>query len=858
APARDGDGTRTTEGTRSAEGTRASEGPRNTEGPRSGDGTRDTGGVPRQDADGPIARTDPDSPTARSDADGPNARADADRPAARPDADTTTTTAAATPPRDGSARVPFEFERFYSDARWSAESTRFEQRLGAYYFNDPRTLDAARTAVGKMRDVLLSLTPRQEGESRAAFTRRVEDVFFRDDALDSAGQVGKGRLTVDELIATGNLRELMTAFYNGAYFNYNDPHIFGNALLRVIDDGLWDQAGALGLDVEQIRGAQRQLDDSVNRPLLGFFDRKITGDQFRFARDPFGTGNVLMQAERGVRDLAEVVQSQRRHDRTPAEQKPYIRSPGYYEEIGAPLGRHERAFVESRTGPLLDVSPLPWREGLTAHDSSNSRWARHAAADGYLVVDGVSGTTSRMLTAAKFLNLGPGMNEAFLGALMGWMLPGRDHSLFEITRGAQMVDVGGLRLEPGVRTSAVDLHRSLPGLDLGTLRREILPDGLFPHESRYLQRATEQDGFSETRHPKVRETAERLWPQLDQGRVTDPDLAGWLRRNGIDPDDAAQVRGLAERLSPAHVMALTVYTRHSHYLINNVTRTQLWTAGMSESAVQTRMAQKVTELVSNYLDNLATGRKALPLPLELRPLLHAGDGHLDSRSPLNATAQAWMDAAHRAEDAKTRAGELRAEGHTNAARQAESEVRDARRDQRAAWRELREDLADVTPRLFDEMRWHADMVHDAMLQLPALGTPDRPVLAYRGDWITPVYSPIYGSKLFPYGVAREFMSVSTLVEVAVRFMAENPASDRKVLVVYLLNGGQARDISVFSSFAEDQEAVFPPHSRAHRVDNPELVERVRAEAERAAQDLVRRGVLPEAPTGYDIIVMEED
>ena len=62
-------------------------------------------------------------------------------------------------------------------------------------------------------------------------------------------------------------------------------------------------------------------------------------------------------------------------------------------------------------------------------------------------------------------------------------------------------------------------------------------------------------------------------------------------------------------------MALTVYTRHSHYLINNVTRTQLWTAGMSDSLVQRRMMDKANELVGNYLDNRAKGTKALPLPM---------------------------------------------------------------------------------------------------------------------------------------------------------------------------------------------------------------------------------------------------
>lgn len=318
---------------------------------------------------------------------------------------------------------------------------------------------------------------------------------------------------------------------------------------------------------------------------------------------------------------------------------------------------------------------------------------------------------------------------------------------------------------------------------------------MFPHESRYAANARDVAGFSETQHPVVRETVDRLWPQLESGRVVDPDLAAWLDRSGVDPADPAAVRALSDRLSPAHVMALTVYTRHSHYLINNVTRTQLWTGGVSEPVVRKGMVSKVHTLVGNYLDNLAAGAKALPLPLALRPLLHLGEGHLKSDSPLHPLSDAYVDAVRRTDEAKGRFEQAREAGDKQEARRAGDDLRAARKDAKAAWKALEERLGGVTPRLWDEMRWHADMVHDAMAQLPGVGWPEQPVQAYRGDWLTPVHSPIYGSRLHPYGVAREFLSVSMLLEVAIRFMAENPAGDRKVLVAYQLTGQQAKDIS---------------------------------------------------------------
>jgi hypothetical protein len=757
--------------------------------------------------------------------------------------------------------VPFDFERFFTDPRWADEATRFEQRLGAYYFTDPATVDVAREALGRLRDVLTDLTPRRPDENAAAHARRVESAFFRDDAADSAGQVGS-TVRLDDLLAHGNLRELMTAFYNAAYFNRSAPDTLASTLIDIFDGGRWDAARDAGMDVDQLRTMRHQLDESVNRAILGRLEARFDPTGFRFGRDPFGTGNVVMLSDRGIRDLADVIQSQAsRHDRTPEEQERLglISTPGRYDALGVPLGRFERAYLEARLGgPLTPETPLPWREGVAAHESTGSRWARRVAGDGFPVVDGVSATTTRMLTAARFLGLDPAHVQRFLGALMGWMLPGRDHSLFEMFRGAQIAGIARTALPPAGRFTAVDLHRNLPGLDLHTLRTRILPDGLFPHEARYLQHATDPDGFTETRHPMVRDTAARLWPQLRDGRVTDPDLADWLRRNGIDPADQPAVRALGERLSEPHVMALTVYTRHSHYLINNVIRTQLWTAGVTEAAVRSTMTRKVRQLVTNYLENLRSGTKALPLPLALRPVLHSGDGHLDSRSPLRSTVQEWMAAADRADRARQQQAEYEAAGRRPEQREARRVERLASRQRDAAWQRIVESLDRPTARLFDEVRWHADMVHDAITRLPALGSADEPVLAFRGDWLTPVHSPIYGSRFSPRGVAREILSVSRRLDVAVRFMAENPASDRRVLVVYRLTGANARDISVFSSFAADEEAVLPARSEARRVNDPALQLRIRDELARTIQDMVDRGVIPEAPRGYEIVVMEEE
>jgi hypothetical protein len=748
---------------------------------------------------------------------------------------------------------PFNFARFFADPRWSAGAIQFEQRLGAYYFNDARTLDGARAAVRELRDALLSLAGSMgAGPGRADLTSQVERVFFRADKPDSAGQVGLG-VPLDALLEEGNVRELMTAFYNAAYFNRGEATLAA-ALLDIMDNSRWEQARAAGLDIVEVRAMQQQLDRSIGGTILSRGERLavLVGllSEERFFRDPFATGHVVMRSDHAARDLTEVTLSQvSRSPREATEQIALSRTPSDYAQLDSPLGRFERAYLESVLGhPLAEETRLPWREGATLYEPTTGRWAQQQLGAGFPVVAGISATTTRMLTAAKFLGFSDAATEALLGALIAWMLPGPDHSLAEILRGAQVAGVNPVELRNAPsRFTAVDLYRGLPGIDLHTLRTQIGVNGLLPHEARYLEHALAPDGFSETQH-KVPEIANRLWPQLAGGRVTDADLAGWLRRNGIDPTDPAAVRELSENLTLPHVMALTVYTRHSHYLINNVTRWQIWTASHAEPIVRGAFAAKTHDLVTDYLRHLAEGTTPLPLPLLLRPLLHEADGHLTSRSPLSTAARQWVAAPGGWGASTQLATQLEAAGEYVQARAAAFNAAQSARTRAAAWEQIRDGLDSVTPRLFDEMRWHADMVYDAMSQLPTVGSPERPVTAYRGDWITPLWSPLYGSNhLFHNGMAREFLSVSQRLEVAVRFMVENPADGRRVLVVYRLEGGSARDISVFSSFPTDAEAVFPPGSRARRVRDPELQEQVRSSLPPEYQDRDR----------CEIIVMEE-
>ncbi|WP_020523139.1 WXG100-like domain-containing protein [Catelliglobosispora koreensis] len=738
--------------------------------------------------------------------------------------------------------VPFDYTSFFGDPDWADRAMEFERRVGAYHFNSPRARAATVQALVRMREVLMAITPREPAESDVDFERRVERAFFNDHPMShrSAGQVGPN-VTFEQLLEQGDLRELMTALYNASYFSTSADTLKA-ALLDIIDNRRWRLAAELGLDVALLQRMQRQLDSPLRRLL------SLVADQF--GRDPFRTGNVQFTSDHRIDNAAESMASQRNRQnlenrdaanenkrqgqpdrRGDSQQDPLEgrrRTPRDYAELGAPLGPLSMAFQELLNGGPLDPdTPLSWYEGAVIHDTNNL-WTQLQNQAGFPTVDGVSMTAARMLMAARFLGLDPDMQQDFLNALMGWMLPGPDHSLVEILRGAQIAGLD--RIGPDFRRlNPVDMYRTMTGIDLEAIRTQF-PGGMFPHEAAYADRARDPSGFTETEQ-NVQTLADRLLPQLRSGEVTSRDLRRWLENSGIDPSDPDAVRAFGNRLSEAQIMALTVYSRHSHVLINNATMWHQLPTGHSATAVQNLLRRRMESLVWNQLTALEATGNASPLPMRLRSLLFTGDGARGTIPPMQPVTQRWFAAGGQMERSTRAAAEFRAAGRADEARQAEQAARRAAMDREDAWQDIQRQISDVTPEVYAEMRWHADMLQDALHQLPAVGSPDNPVLAFRGDRVSRIWSPAYGFSFLPGSTSHDFLSVSTELDVAVRFMTSNTADRRPTIVVYQLTGNQAHNMSVFSSFPNQAEAIIPTGSQTRRVRDPELEQTIREQVQ---------------------------
>jgi hypothetical protein len=746
-------------------------------------------------------------------------------------------------------KPPFSYERMFRDdrARYQTAAQEFERRIGGHYFNDAKTLDAVRSVLVKLRGVMVELAADgvTEPAERAAIQKKVEAVFFRDDKPDSAGQVGT-KVSFEQLVREGNVRELMTAAYNAAYFQYTEDHAFTNLLTKVVDAENWDLAERAGIDVGELKKIGGVLKSYFRSGMLGLERWFFPSDGLeKFSDTLLGTGTaILAQKGRvaGLLDMKDVVSSQASRTTLPEEvQIERAQTMDDYAGVGAPLGKFERAYIEQHLGgpdKLKNDTKLPWREGYALHDTTNSNWATQVMNDGYPVIDGVSATTTKMLTVGKLLGIRDAEAEGFLGAVYGWMLPTRDHSMFEIIRGATIAGVEPVNVHPD-RPLATDFYRSLPGLDVPTLRK-LSADNRLPHETVYMERVKgtrPEAAFNETKFGTV-DKAYDQWRQLKSGHVTDEALKDWLDNHGIDPADRAGVRRFSSQLSDAHLVALRVYTRYGHSIMNTA-----MAAGGSVTGLLPGAAQDMTVsfFVRSHIDSLVDGyakklvrydtehKAADPLPVELMKVLHTGDGLPTFRSPRTKSLNDWV----RAEVAKVNAEK----DYRKAVENNDMDTADAFRTLISTYEvvanERRSEVhAEVEPHkesLRNEMQWHADMAYDALMHLPTVGKAGNPVITYRGDRQPQWYSSVYGSSLLPDGTVNGVLSTSRKLNVARKFMAINSGDkpDNMLLAVYKLTGRQARDISAFSNFQTEAEVVLPPGSRTRQVTDAALQTQIR-------------------------------
>ncbi|MET8167505.1 DUF4157 domain-containing protein [Streptomyces sp. NPDC005329] len=684
--------------------------------------------------------------------------------------------------------APFDHAQYYAKTGWQAAAEGFEQRLGAYTFGHPRALGAARKSVNRLKQLLIAYA-RTEHKDVALANKS----FFKDDKT-SGGQVGVDMTTaqINEFFARdGNVRELMTALYNAAYYN-TAAELSLKQILNAIIGPKPQLASTLHMNEEELKKHSAFLNGWSRPPLWAAASLK--GKGYNYEKDPYALGNLLWQSdpETLVGDTLEMINSQGpRKERSEADKEANRKTPRDYADRGAPLSDRELAFAGK---PGMDEK-LPWNEGAAYWEiQQNESWPKSNAARGIPVVAGMSGTTTRMLKTFQWIKVSGVDVFDYRMAVMGWMLPSWDHSLYEILRGSWAAGVKGpkesaLKADKG----AALMYQHIAPFTEEELRQNVCVDGQFPHELMYLAEANKPrqvdpaaSGFMEPGQPAASTVAGKYNAFAQGDTAPTPRIAQWKADNG-----GASTAAVTEKFKPAHATALMAYTGGAHQMINSVVRSRLLPEGYAPYGTGA----------------LATaGAEALSLRQIKSELRWAAQN--------DSPQQEWVPTLD--EDPVIQPQIAAARGADPVAKKAAMAVIDAR-------------IEILAPVLFEELKAHADMTMEALTRLPPVtGT------VFRGDWNAGGDESVYrlgkqaALNYRPGAIfTSSFDSTSREKSVGLGFMRGQKVTGTKthrILLELTLTGKYGRDIDPFHQYQGTEAEVLLMPGAHFKVDKSEWVQ----------------------------------
>ncbi|MFI0227182.1 scabin-related ADP-ribosyltransferase [Streptomyces lydicus] len=400
-------------------------------------------------------------------------------------------------------------------------------------------------------------------------------------------------------------------------------------------------------------------------------------------------------------------------------------------------------------GPEFPVGSI---EGSARYRiTEGSTWLRDMRERGFPVLSGLSGTTTRMVSAFKWLNVKDASEVEFLLGLLGWMGSSRDHSVYEILRGAQIAGFAGVDWKNIDFSDAPSMYRSLTalgtGFEISDLRR--INGGMLPHEKGYVELAERRE-FTVFDEDDIEDVSDIVHSTQ---YVASDDMERWLDWHQTSLGE------LRESVSAAQLLAIFAYTSDDHRVINMVLE---WSRGIGST------------LLSKAMD--------IRLKADIDEGVNGGEGPsgLEKDERLQELFREYQ----------------RAYSHDDP---------DGRREQLRG--EMKRRASELVPQIISQAKMHADMLWEALHALPpARGT------VYRGDWgaAWPVPGTYSGDRI----TMKTFASASRDRHVATRFADRYQASRpliRPVLLELQLNRYSGRDIGPFSqaSVAEKEVVLMP-------------------------------------------------
>ncbi|MEU2834883.1 hypothetical protein ABZ667_40675 [Streptomyces lavendulae] len=498
--------------------------------------------------------------------------------------------------------------------------------------------------------------------------------------------------------------------------------------------------------------------------------------------------------------------------------------------------------------------PLPWMSGWAYHDiDPGSGWYRSVTAKGFPVATGVSGTTARMLATFGWLNVPGCRARDFLYALMGWMLPARDHSLYEILRGAGMAlltpghernEVGPDGLTMRQRTLLGPDHReeeqfladltvtnevmstyrafhelclkeTLHQADVERLSPETMPYDFYTdrvkagtfHEAdlpmlkeaqkviaSFRRISEEYRSLAEVYGKGDQEAAKSImWITASDARITQEEnlAAHWK----LIRDAAKQVAG---RVHPAHLVALGAYTTDSHQAMNYLLEFDQHMPGTITSRLDAPTQTAMRTWLKAMVRSDAQARLSQDAEPDLPYLLTRNDACSVEYEALNS---ALGDCRHASND-------------------------EEKTEKQRVVHECVEAFCRAIDRLpmdavVAELKTHVDLAYEALEKLP--GYTGR---THRGDWALSGgngFLDTIGATFGTYGRPGSKTTFTTLTsttlkrELAVLFAkknaSRNAAHGKPVLLNLDLSKGEGCFIDRFSLAVGEKEVLIKPGTR---------------------------------------------
>lgn len=260
--------------------------------------------------------------------------------------------------------LPFKdsYQRFVQDPDWHKQAEAYERSLGSYAYNHPKAVAAAKGALDRLKEVLVSYYhDMRNGNDNQLGENEILKAFGKDDTT-SAGQVGEDVNRIREVFAKGNLREQMTAFYNAAYYKAGKGPDLGVSLKAILHDITLGNtykeklAKDLRLDAKALKDQSGFLKGYQRSLLYKGANQFFPGKAYNFGEDIFALGNLTYQSDdKALTNTLELAKSQKdRKDRSDAEKAmgPKKKTPRDYDTMNTPLSDREIAYLKEKNSPL--------------------------------------------------------------------------------------------------------------------------------------------------------------------------------------------------------------------------------------------------------------------------------------------------------------------------------------------------------------------------------------------------------------------------------------------------------------------------------------------------------------------------